>query len=125
MSLIFPSRSQGTPERMDVEPLNAPEEMASEILKALRQTINVWLGGVRATLWHLKRFSRFWTPRQTIRIIDWGTGGADMPRAIVRWARERGFHVEVVGMDNNPVTSGLRAKNLSSLFRNPYPRRTI
>ena len=99
MSLIFKMRSQ-TPERMDTEFI-APEELA-EILKGL-ETINKWLGGVRATLWHLKRFSRFWRPGQTIRIIDWGTGGADIPRAIVRWARKRGFHVEILGMDNNPA----------------------
>ncbi len=99
MSVIFKSRVL-TPERMDTETLSA-DEMA-EILRAL-ETINVWIGGVRATLWHLNRFSRYWSPGQTIRMIDWGTGGADMPRAIVRWAAHRGFKVEIVGMDNNPV----------------------
>ena len=89
MSLIFKARDL-TPERMDTEFI-APDELA-QILRAL-ETINVWLGGVRATLWHLNRFSRFWRPKQTIRIIDWGTGGADIPRAIVRWARKRGFRV--------------------------------
>jgi ubiquinone/menaquinone biosynthesis C-methylase UbiE len=99
MSLIFKTRTL-TPERMDTEFVN-PDEMA-QILRTL-ETINLWLGGVRATLWHLKRFSRFWSPGQMIRIIDWGTGGADIPRAIVRWARTRGFHMEIVGIDNNPA----------------------
>ena len=85
---------------MDVEPLT--ENGAASILKTL-ETINVWLGGVRATLWHLKRFSRHWSPGQRIRIIDWGTGGADIPRSIVRWARSKGFFMEIVGVDNNAV----------------------
>src|SRR5882724_8899577 len=99
MSLVFKTRSLLS-ERMDTE-FVAPDEMA-QILRTL-ETINVCLGGVRATLWHLNRFSRYWSPGQTIRLIDWGTGGADVPRAIVRWARRRGFRAEIVGMDNNPA----------------------
>jgi hypothetical protein len=83
---------------MDTESLSPGT--TAEILRAL-ETINLWLGGVRATLWHLNRFSRFWSAGQIIRIIDWGTGGADLPRAIVRWARARGFRVEILGVDNN------------------------
>jgi ubiquinone/menaquinone biosynthesis C-methylase UbiE len=96
MSLIFKSRSLLS-ERMDTEFVN-PEEL-SRILRAL-EFVNLWLGGVRATLWHLKRFSRFWTKGQTIRIVDWGTGGADIPRAIARWARRSGFAIEILGLDN-------------------------
>ena len=99
MSLIFQSRCLD-PERMDIETLTL-EEM-TPILQAL-ESINRWLGGVRATLFHLNRFSRFWRPTQTIRIVDWGTGGADMPRAIVRWAKSKQFKVEIVGMDIHPV----------------------
>jgi hypothetical protein len=99
MSVIFRKRSN-LPERMDTETLK-PDEMA-RILRSL-EFINRWLGGTRATLWHLKRFSRFWRPRQTIRIVDWGTGGADIPRTIVRWARRNNFHVEILGMDNHPA----------------------
>lgn len=99
MSRIFKTRSLIS-ERMDQEPL--PEADAREILKTL-ETINVWLGGVRATLWHLKRFARRWSPGQRIRIIDWGTGGADIPRAIVRWGRSRGFRMEITGVDGNPT----------------------
>jgi hypothetical protein len=99
MGLLFKSRSV-LPERMDVEALNA--ESTAQILKTL-EAINTWLGGARATLWHLRRFSRHWSPGQRIRIIDWGTGGADIPRALVRWGRSKGFHIEIVGIDNNPV----------------------
>ncbi len=99
MRLIFKARNL-TPERMDTEFI--PPEELGQILQAL-ETINAWLGGTRATLWHLNRFSRFWSHGQIIRMIDWGTGGADIPRAIVRWARARGFGIEILGMDNNPA----------------------
>ena len=97
MSIIFRSRRLEL-ERMDVEPLT--KDAAVDILKTL-ETINAWLGGTRATLWHLKRFSRRWSRGQKIRVIDWGTGGADIPRAIVRWARAEGFLMEIVGVDSN------------------------
>lgn len=99
MSLVL-SRRSVQPERMDTETLGL-EEMGT-ILESL-ETINERLGGSRATLWHLKRFSKAWKPGETIRIVDWGTGGADLPRAIVRWARRSGFKVKILGIDNNPV----------------------
>jgi len=85
---------------MDLEVLDPPT--AASILSAL-ETVNAHLGGVSATLWHLERFSRYWSEGQTIRFIDWGTGGADIPRAIVRWGRRRGFDVQITGVDNNNV----------------------
>src|SRR5689334_22655144 len=99
MSLLFPARSSAL-ERMDVEAL--PDIEMAQVLRAL-EIINAWLGGARATLGHLKRFSQRWPRGQIIRIVDWGTGGADIPRAIIRWARREGFHVEVVGIDSNPT----------------------
>src|SRR5579872_1577985 len=99
MSLIFTERS-GEPERMDLETLDAAA--ARRIFIALER-INAWLGGVRATLSYLKRFSEDWPAGSTVRFLDWGTGGADIPRAIVRWCRSRGFKAEVVGIDNNPA----------------------
>src|SRR5580692_7037453 len=99
MSLIFTERSY-EPERMDLETLDAAA--ARRILIALER-INAWLGGVRATLFHLDRFSKNWPVGSTIRFLDWGTGGADVPRAIVRWCRLHGFKAAVVGVDNNPA----------------------
>jgi ubiquinone/menaquinone biosynthesis C-methylase UbiE len=124
MSLLFKSRSQKL-ERMDIEPLT--EAAAADILQALER-INAWLGGVRATLWHLNRFSRRWSPGQKIRIIDWGTGGADMPRAIVRWGRAKGFAMEIVGVDSNAVVLEYARKACSnyreiSLFQDDFTRR--
>src|SRR5438067_2052891 len=87
-------------ERMDLEPLDAAT--AASILGALEK-VNAWLGGVRATLYHVQRFAQRWQPGERIRFIDWGTGGADLPRALVNWGRRAGYRIEVVGVDNNPA----------------------
>lgn len=79
-----------------------PHDQMAPILASLER-INTRLGGYRATLYHLDRFSARWASGQTIRFVDWGTGGADMPRAIVRWARRRGQRVEVIGVDHHPA----------------------
>lgn len=97
MSLIFSQRAF-LPERMDVEPLDPPT--TARILSAL-ENVNGWLGGVHATVSVLKGFSKRWNAGERLRFIDWGTGSADIPRAIVRWCRARGFKAEVVGIDMN------------------------
>jgi len=105
VSWIFLERSH-LPERMDLETLDAPT--AARILTALER-VNAWLGGVSATLSPLKRFSKNWPAGSRIRFLDWGTGGADIPRALVRWCRTRGFKAEVVGVDRNgPVLNYAR-----------------
>jgi SAM-dependent methyltransferase len=83
---------------MDVEALDPLA--TQQILRALER-INAWLGGVRATLGHLNHYSKQWSGGSTIRFLDWGTGGADIPRAIVQWCRAKGFKSEVVGVDMN------------------------
>ncbi len=105
MSFVFPERAL-QPERMDIEPLD--EATTRRILSALEH-VNAWLGGVHATLSVLETFSRRWHPGERIRFIDWGTGSADIPRAIVRWCRRRGYQAEVVGIDRNaPIVAYAR-----------------
>lgn len=67
--------------------------------------INAALGYTRAILHHLDRFSRTWQPGQRIEMIDLATGSADIPRAILAWARRRGFDVHIVGVDRHAVTA--------------------
>jgi len=91
---------------MDTEPLD--EATTRRILSALEH-VNAWLGGVHATLSVLETFSRRWGPGERIRFIDWGTGSADIPRAIVRWCCKRGFRAEVLGIDlNEPIVAYAR-----------------
>jgi hypothetical protein len=97
MDIDFSRRSSEL-ELMDTERI-PPSDM-SGILAALER-INRLLGGARATLWHLERFARGWKTGETVRIVDWGAGGADIPRAIVRWARARRRSVKIWAVDDN------------------------
>ena len=58
------------------------------------------IGGARAILNELRRMSRGWPG--PVRILDVAGGGADIPRAIVRWARRAGLRVSIVSLDSSP-----------------------
>jgi ubiquinone/menaquinone biosynthesis C-methylase UbiE len=66
--------------------------------------INTLLGYNRSTLRHLSRFSRNWPRDRPVTVLDVATGSGDLPRAVARWARRRGFDVRVVGVDLHETT---------------------
>jgi SAM-dependent methyltransferase len=79
-----------------------PRELLEEDLNNLR-VLNRWLGGSRALMRGVERSVR----RQALRsfsLLDVGTGSADIPAAIVRWARKEGLTAEIVGLEAEPVT---------------------
>ena len=96
------------PEWMD-DPAADPAELRRS-LDYIRKVNNL-LGYTRATVRHLKRFSRAWRPGETIRILDVATGSADVPRAVLRWSRRRGFDVRVVGVDLHAATLRMAAES--------------
>ena len=91
----FKTRSQEK-EMMDLYPLS-PEETLHTY--KLISRVNQCLGGIRVILRHLSRFSAGWKPGETIRVLDIGSGSADIPRAIVRWGRKRKQAVRVTALD--------------------------
>jgi ubiquinone/menaquinone biosynthesis C-methylase UbiE len=93
--------------RQQPEWMDAPDVDRAMLHRSLRfiRRVNRLLGYTRATLHHLKRFSRNWAPRQTIRIIDVATGSADVPLAILKWGDRRGFDLHVVGIDFHSETA--------------------
>ena len=95
----MPSRTY-EPEVLDNE--TPPPETLGECYEFLKRT-NRWLGGVRATLGRFRRFSRRWAPGERIRVLDVATGAADIPRALVKWARSRGFDLTVTALDLDPA----------------------
>src|SRR5688500_5356817 len=92
---------QREPEWMDADDVAARELRRS---LAFIRRINGLLGYTRATLHHLERFSAGWKPGERIDVVDLATGSADVPLAIVRWGRPRGFDVRVVGVDRHEKT---------------------
>lgn len=63
--------------------------------------VNAWLGGYAATRRVLAPWMR---SGQTLRVLDLGTGVADIPERLVRDGAKRGADVEVTGIDANPAT---------------------
>lgn len=67
------------------------------------ELINRRLGGNQVVLEALKKMLKNRDPQAPpVEIADLGTGGGDLPRAIVSWARKRKIPVNIVGIDANP-----------------------
>ncbi len=84
--------------------------------------VNRFLGGYYAVL---KRFSSLLQPdarrlTRPIRVLDVATGSADIPAAIVKWARGKGLPIEVTAIDSN-----LFAVREAAAFTTAYPEITV
>lgn len=99
--VIRPGRLTGATEWMD-RPDIASAELARTLADLAR--INRTFGGTRVVLEHLEPLlDRLPSP---IRILDVGTGYADLPRAIVERARRRGLRIQIDALDRH---DGIRA----------------
>jgi SAM-dependent methyltransferase len=89
------------PERLDLG-----DATESQIVQSLAEMwrINRYLGGLRALTMHLypllSNLQR--TQKRTITILDLGTGSAEIPCAIVRWAKQHGIQVHMIAVDLLP-----------------------
>jgi SAM-dependent methyltransferase len=88
---------------------DADPELLGNALRFLRR-VNRFFGYTRATLAHLRGFSRRWMPGEKIRILDLGTGSADIPLAILSWAERAGFDMYVMGLDLHARTVAAAAR---------------
>jgi ubiquinone/menaquinone biosynthesis C-methylase UbiE len=98
-----------THRRREAEWMDEPGADPALVKKSLAyiRRINRLFGYNRATISHLEQFSRNWLPAQRITILDIATGSGDVPHAILKWARRRGFDIRIVGLDRHPVMSRL------------------
>jgi 2-polyprenyl-3-methyl-5-hydroxy-6-metoxy-1,4-benzoquinol methylase len=92
-----PPRVTGVTELID-----GPCAERSEMERTLKDLawINRFLGGERVVVRALSGLVE--RPGRPVRILDVATGYADLPRAIVRWARRRGIEVKIEALDRNP-----------------------
>ena len=92
----------------------SPAQM-KETLTFLGHT-NKYFGGLRAILRHMDIFSKTWGPNQLIRILDVGTGGAEIPIAIAKWGRAKGFKIHITAIDLVSEIADIATRNTQ-----PYP----
>lgn len=103
---IVRTRASGA-ERMD-DPGIPPAELRAA-LADLRRT-NRWLGGVRALGRALHPYLATAPADRPLEILDVGTGGADLPIALVHLARGLGRSVSVTAVDLRPQTASFAAE---------------
>jgi SAM-dependent methyltransferase len=69
--------------------------------------VNRWLGGIQPVLSFLRRESRTWDRHRTYRFLDVGCGAGDVPAALVRWSRRRGYRILVHAIDKHADVAAL------------------
>jgi len=120
MMSFAPERRRG-PELIDLSPENYSQSEYAGSLADIRK-VNRFLGDYRATL---KLFSTLVSgitasAERPLRVLDVATGSADIPVAIVKWARRRGIKVVVTAVDINPL-----AVREAVAFTRAYPEITV
>lgn len=102
------------PERMD-DPAASAEEMEASF--RFIRLVNRRLGGVGGLLPEIRRLASALEGRRPLRWLDLGSGAADIPLAIDRWATGRGIPIECVALENHP-----RALEIASIAIGGHPR---
>lgn len=97
--LAAPSREVRRTELLDR--LDAsPAELSRNLLDIARLNR---LGATRTILRHVAPFFDQREAGQTLRVLDVGTGAADIPLALARWARRQGRRVDIVALELHPA----------------------
>ncbi|MBJ6751666.1 methyltransferase domain-containing protein [Geomonas anaerohicana] len=93
----FIPRKRTALEFLDLPPEVCTQEELEGSLSDLR-TVNRYLGDTRALLKHLAAKLQ---GRRHLSVLDVATGSADLPVALVEWAREKGIDIQVTAVDLN------------------------
>jgi hypothetical protein len=86
-------------ELMDTQTLSP--DVADRTLRFLEWS-NRSLGGEAAVIGQLARWRSTWPTDRPVTVLDVGTGAADIPVAMARWARAAGARLRVTGIDPAP-----------------------
>jgi hypothetical protein len=111
--LLVPERVK-EPEYLDLG-LGSRDDVSANLAEMDR--INRVLGGVRALTRHL--YPRLLRHGRPATVADLGTGSADLPRELVRWAGRRGLLLRVLALDwasRNLECAAERADALSNVY---------
>jgi 2-polyprenyl-3-methyl-5-hydroxy-6-metoxy-1,4-benzoquinol methylase len=97
----MPNFSQRSYEPELMDDLTLEGQALAQNLEEL-EVINRWLGGNEVVIHALKQLLKNHQGDKPIEIVDLGTGGGDLPRRIVDWARKHDIAVRITGVDANP-----------------------
>jgi ubiquinone/menaquinone biosynthesis C-methylase UbiE len=93
----------------EAEMMDGADYTSAEMIENLAdlRRVNRYLGGRRAMTRHLfPMIQKLWDEGQRrIRLLDVGSGSADIPARIVSWARDRRIEVECVALDLNEIVA--------------------
>jgi len=108
-----PTERTARPVRELMDDPACPEHVLRPNLVALGR-LNRLTGAVAIVLEYLDRLAPRWQASRRdgapLSLLDVATGGADIPRAVVRWASARGVPVRVVGVDRHPAAVRIAAR---------------
>jgi SAM-dependent methyltransferase len=97
--LAPPPRETGRTELMDR--LDAcPAELGRSLVDIARLNR---IGATRTMRRHVEPFFEWMASGDTLRVLDVGTGAADIPLALARWAHRRGHRVSIVALEIHPA----------------------
>jgi len=122
--LAAPPRSDRT-ELLD-DPDHDPAELATNFRDI--QRVNQLLGGTSTIRCHLPRLLATIPSTQPVTVLDLATGSADIPLAILRWARQRGRKITIVASDESePILELARAqtRDLPDISVGRYDARAV
>jgi ubiquinone/menaquinone biosynthesis C-methylase UbiE len=119
MSFV-PKRRHGL-ELIDLPPETYSKAEFTGSLADIRK-VNRYLGDIRAIRKHFSaRVAGIEaSPGRPVKVLDVATGSADIPVAIVKWARRYGINVVVTAVDLNPI-----AVRDAAAFTQKYPEITV
>jgi ubiquinone/menaquinone biosynthesis C-methylase UbiE len=102
--------------------MDAPVDDASELAENFRdiQRVNGLLGGTSIILRHLPALIGPQPAQEPVTILDLATGSADIPVAIVRWARARDLVVSIIASDFSE-----QILELARVQSEPFPEITL
>jgi len=111
MSLLIPPRrfDPAIPEMMDRRGID-PGLLRADL--RVLESINRLLGGHRIVRRHLPRVVQ----HGPVSVLDLGTGAADVPIAVARWARANRVKMEITAVDVNPEILRVARENTA-----PWP----
>lgn len=99
---------------MDAEDVD-PREI-EDSFRFIRR-VNRWLGGVSSLRRVLAADAHAWPSTRPIRMLDLGTGAADIPLAIDAWGVRVGHAIECVALERHPACLCVARRSVG-----PHPR---